>query len=206
MDKEEIKASIAEIIYQAFKDKIKYFWFWTDNKTKALDLIQKGLDLSQVCTLTNDQGQIVACATIETANSGLAIDLSYKDFRKSFNPLTGLVRQIVYTIYKGAQKTAQEDEVYVDLAAVSPNFRSQGYGGQLFEKLETLCQEKQKNKLSLDVVDSNQAAKSFYERIGFEQVGYEQMNILFRQFTKKAGFAGVYTMTCLLYTSPSPRD
>ena len=195
MDKEESKANIAEIIYQAFQDKIKYFWFWTGDRAKVLDLIQKGLDLSQVCTLTNDQGQIVACATIETANSGPAIDLSYQDFSQIFDPLTGLVRKIVYTIYKGTQKTAQEDEVYVDLAAVSPNFRSQGYGGQLFKKLEILCQEKQKSKLSLDVVDSNQAAKSFYERNGFDQVGYEQMNILFRQFTKKAGFTGVYTMT-----------
>lgn len=185
---------IAHILYDAFADKIKYFWFWTSDKNKALKLIQKGINLDQVIYITDSDKEIVAVATIETKGSTHAIHLPYSTFKKEFGLVGGLIRQCVYSIYKSSQYDIKLGEMYVDLVAVKSGHRGQGYGKELLNRLEQVAQRANFTKIILNVVDTNKAAKSFYEKNGFKETHFEEMNPLFKQFTKRAGFTASYTM------------
>lgn len=186
--------AIANILYDAFADKIKYFWFWTDNKKLSLKLIEEGLNLDQVVYVTNSNKEVVAVATIETKGSTDAIQLPHSAFSKHFGTIGGFIRKSVYSIYKASQQDLKLGEMYVDLVAVKSNNRGEGYGGQLFNRIDQVAQRANLSKIILNVVDTNLAAKRFYEKNGYQETHYEKMNPLFKQFTKRAGFTGSYTM------------
>lgn len=58
--------------------------------------------------------------------------------------------------------------------AVEKETRRQGTGGQLMLKLEAVCKDRHINKILLDVRKSNQTARSFYRKKGFEEDGTRQ--------------------------------
>lgn len=63
------------------------------------------------------------------------------------------------------------DEIHIANIAVDPNRRKQGIGQHLIHFVCNVGKERQIPNITLEVRDSNQAAKAFYERLGFEQVG-----------------------------------
>ena len=71
-------------------------------------------------------------------------------------------------------ETAAHVDHLATLIAVftDPDFRNQGIGTKLFEKILADLRENQKVvKVRLSVNNTNEAAKNFYEKVGFEQVG-----------------------------------
>lgn len=194
MSDAKIRKEVADILYDAFADKIENFWFFTSDKKKSKELIAMHVKYDQLLVLKNDDGEIVAVSTIETSDSGHAVDVPYATFRKHFGVIGGLIRRICYAIYKNSQNDIQPDDMYVDLAAVKKFERSNGYGAQLFEKIENHAKKLDKPHVKLDVVNNNDAAKRFYERIGYEEIAYHEENAFFQLFTKRAGFTGHSTM------------
>lgn len=194
MDNTHLRYEVAEILYNAFEQKIQNFWFLTKDKFAAIDLIAKGLQLDQLITVFDDEGQLVAVATVETTETEHAVRVPYQQFAKTFNPISAAVRTLGYRIYKDAQEGTKPNQLYVDLVAVKQGERSNGYGAQLFEKIENFAKQIGKDEIKLDVVSSNDAGKRFYENNGYEAIHYEKLNPFFQLFTKKAGFTSHSTM------------
>ncbi|KNF09621.1 putative ribosomal-protein-alanine acetyltransferase RimI [Gottschalkia purinilytica] len=63
------------------------------------------------------------------------------------------------------------DEGHITNIAVSPDYRGQGIGSLLVEKLVKLCEEKGISNMTLEVRESNTTAQSLYKKFGFEEYG-----------------------------------
>ncbi|MBN2327536.1 MAG: ribosomal protein S18-alanine N-acetyltransferase [Candidatus Omnitrophica bacterium] len=63
------------------------------------------------------------------------------------------------------------DEVQISNIAVHPDFRRRGVAQQLVEGALQEGRSRQAVSVSLEVRESNAAARAFYQKIGFEEVG-----------------------------------
>jgi len=63
------------------------------------------------------------------------------------------------------------DEGHITNIAVHPEFRKNGIGSRLLEKLIDISQENGVEKLTLEVRRSNTAAKNLYYKYGFKEEG-----------------------------------
>ena len=63
------------------------------------------------------------------------------------------------------------DEGYICNVAVSQSFRKRGVGSALIQTLVTHCKKNDFAFLTLEVCESNAAARSLYEDFGFVKVG-----------------------------------
>jgi ribosomal-protein-alanine acetyltransferase len=67
------------------------------------------------------------------------------------------------------------DEVaHLNLLAVAPEHRRQGLGSQLMDWLTATAIEAGVFRINLEVRTQNEAARNFYERLGFAQLGVVQ--------------------------------
>jgi [ribosomal protein S18]-alanine N-acetyltransferase len=67
-----------------------------------------------------------------------------------------------------------DDVAHLNLLAVAPEHRRQGLGSQLMDWLTTTAIETGIFRINLEVRTQNEAARSFYERLGFSQLGVVQ--------------------------------
>jgi [ribosomal protein S18]-alanine N-acetyltransferase len=67
-----------------------------------------------------------------------------------------------------------DDVAHLNLLAVAPEHRRQGLGSQLMDWLTTTAIEAGVFRINLEVRTQNDAARSFYERLGFAQLGVVQ--------------------------------
>jgi ribosomal-protein-alanine acetyltransferase len=67
-----------------------------------------------------------------------------------------------------------DDVAHLNLLAVAPQYRRQGLGSLLMEWLTTTAIEAGVFRINLEVRTHNDAARSFYERLGFDQLGVVQ--------------------------------
>ncbi len=63
------------------------------------------------------------------------------------------------------------DEVHISTFAVHPEFRMHGIGEDLLKRAMSVAYEKGAHLATLEVRESNDAAISLYEKMGFEVVG-----------------------------------
>lgn len=66
------------------------------------------------------------------------------------------------------------DQLEITNIVVKKDFRKNGIGNKLLEKLITLAKEKGKDKITLEVNSSNLAAIKLYEKNGFKNVGFRK--------------------------------
>ena len=71
--------------------------------------------------------------------------------------------------YIGSQSVMGESDVMN--VAVHPDYRRQGIGERLCLALVDTLKEKGNHSLTLEVRASNDPARTFYEKLGFQQVG-----------------------------------
>ena len=64
-----------------------------------------------------------------------------------------------------------EDEVHINNIAVHPAYRGRGIGRKLLREAVELGKRFETFGVTLEVRESNAAARRFYERLGFQQVG-----------------------------------
>jgi ribosomal-protein-alanine N-acetyltransferase len=67
-----------------------------------------------------------------------------------------------------------EDVAHLNLLAVAPQHRRQGLGRQLMDWLSTTAIEAGVFRINLELRTHNEAARLFYERLGFGQLGVVQ--------------------------------
>ncbi len=63
------------------------------------------------------------------------------------------------------------DDWYIGLLLIDPSMRSQGHGQRLFSAIERCAAEDGARRLFVNVLVRNQAALSFWKRLGFAEVG-----------------------------------
>ena len=63
------------------------------------------------------------------------------------------------------------DEGEIARIATAPSVRRQGAAGHIFRELLAFCAEQQITRIMLDVRESNEAARRFYEKYGFTEDG-----------------------------------
>ena len=62
------------------------------------------------------------------------------------------------------------DEVFLGLIELHPNYQGQGIGAHIVGTLLAEAESRGRS-ITLEVLDVNQRAKAFYERLGFRKVG-----------------------------------
>jgi [ribosomal protein S18]-alanine N-acetyltransferase len=67
-----------------------------------------------------------------------------------------------------------DDVAHLNLLAVSPDHRRQGLGSQLMDWLTSTAIEAGVFRINLELRTNNEAARCFYERLGFSQLGIVQ--------------------------------
>ena len=72
--------------------------------------------------------------------------------------------------YIGSQAVMGEADMMN--VAVSPDYRRQGIAAELINRLVTLLAEGGNHSLALEVRESNEAAISLYQKLGFSQIGF----------------------------------
>ncbi len=63
------------------------------------------------------------------------------------------------------------DEGHITNIAVIPQYRKKGFGEKLIKNLLKYCKNNNIDKITLEVRESNIAAKELYKKIGFETAG-----------------------------------
>ena len=63
------------------------------------------------------------------------------------------------------------DEGEIARIATGPAVRRQGAAGHIFRELVSFCEEQQITRIMLEVRESNEAARRFYEKCGFTEDG-----------------------------------
>lgn len=66
------------------------------------------------------------------------------------------------------------DQLEITNIVVKKDFRKNGIGNELLEKLIKLAKEKDKEKITLEVNNTNLAAIKLYEKNGFKNVGFRK--------------------------------
>ncbi|WP_129600283.1 ribosomal protein S18-alanine N-acetyltransferase [Anaerophilus nitritogenes] len=66
------------------------------------------------------------------------------------------------------------DEGHITNIAIDPIYRKKGYGDKIVKALIQVAKEEKINSMTLEVRDSNEAAKSLYEKNGFYSCGVRQ--------------------------------
>lgn len=66
------------------------------------------------------------------------------------------------------------DQLEITNIVVKKDFRKKGIGNELLEKLIKLAKEKDKEKITLEVNNTNLAAIKLYEKNGFKNVGFRK--------------------------------
>jgi len=67
-----------------------------------------------------------------------------------------------------------DDVAHLNLLAVAPEHRRQGLGSQMMEWLTSTAIEAGVFRINLEVRTQNDAARGFYQRLGFDQLGVVQ--------------------------------
>ena len=63
------------------------------------------------------------------------------------------------------------DEGEIARIATDPSLRRQGAAGRMFGELVSFCEERQITRILLEVRESNESARGFYEKCGFAEDG-----------------------------------
>lgn len=187
------REQVAAIIVDAFADKIHYVWIMTRDKTKAKRLIAKHFNEDQLI-VSRSQGKIQAILSYESQEQPNFLPIPWQSFRQEFGFFPSLIRCLGYYIYKHSQSPAQTKDWHIDLLAVASQARGQGLGSQLLQKASQAAKANHKNQLILEVVNTNQRGKKFYQENGFQTLKHQDVPLLFRPFTKAANFSSYYVM------------
>jgi ribosomal protein S18 acetylase RimI-like enzyme len=156
---EEFGREVAEIVYEAFRQKLALL---IGSPEQGVAILEKAIDptlaIVAVC-----QGRPVGVAGLQYDGRNF-INPQRAEFVRQFGALSGTARFVMFKLF--AQAYYQED-MYIDILAVSPDMRGKGVGTRLLEAVFQIAREKKFKSVSLEVVDTNPGARRLYERLGF---------------------------------------
>lgn len=179
---EHYRRQAAALCYEAFRAKFE----------PILGAIEHG-----VAILTRDLNpELVIGALAEDRLVGLAglehdggyfFNPRWSTFAREFGWLRGLLRCVIFAPFARHRRVG---DLTVGALAVDPPMRGKGIGTRLMEVVFDWARERGFRSLSLEVVDTNPAARRLYERLGFVPIKTQQLPYPFRRL----GFSAVTAM------------
>lgn len=176
---EEHRRDAAAIVCEAFEAKISAL---SMQKEAAIEVLVESLNPGSAIFAYQGE-ELVGVAGIVT-NTSRFLESRWGELLKHLDPF----RALVYYLVVKFDSRVSEGEMKIEALGVSRGIRGQGIGTELVRRVEGLASEKGYTVLSLDVVDTNAAARKLYEKLGFEVVKTTEFGIL----TRKAGFTSSY--------------
>jgi GNAT superfamily N-acetyltransferase len=179
---EHYRRQAAALCYEAFRTKFEPILGAVEH---GVAILERGLE-----------PELIATALVHDRLVGL-VGLEY-DERYFFNPkivtfarefgwLSGLLRCIIFSPFARHRRAG---DLTVGAFAVDAPMRGKGIGTRLMEAVFDWARGRGFHSLSLEVVDTNPAARRLYERLGFAPIKTQQLPYPFRRL----GFSAVTTM------------
>ncbi|MBN1810647.1 MAG: GNAT family N-acetyltransferase [Anaerolineae bacterium] len=179
---EQYRRRAAVLCYEAFRAKFE----------PILGTVEHG-----VAILERDlEPELVVAALAQNRLVGL-VGLEYGEryffnprlvtFAREFGWLRGLLRCIIFSPFARHRRAG---DLTVGAFAIDAPMRGKGIGTRLMEAVFDWARERSFRSLSLEVVDTNPAARRLYERLGFAPIKTQQLPYPFRRL----GFSAVTTM------------
>lgn len=173
----------ASLYDRAFGDKIARA---VSNQAARVELIRRSFDGQHAISVFCGS-RLVGLAGYHTSAGSLTSQITAGSVLKQLGWWRGLKAIVVLALL---DRQPAEGELLMDGIVVDPRYRGRGVGTELLRRTVALAWEKGFNSVRLDVIDSNQRAKSLYERFGFQASTHERFPFLERIL----GFAGATTM------------
>jgi len=175
------REQIAQIYYGAFERKLAWLLV---REELAIAALAPSLTEHQLVALEGQR--IVGVAGLRTRAYGL-LDYDRSAFRYAYGRFGGWWRRAALRF---ADHHVPADTLHVDALAVAADRRGHGIGAQLVAALCAFAIEQRLSAVTLEVVDVNPRAQSFYEQQGFEMIRWRRMPLM----KPVAGFGAVGLM------------
>jgi ribosomal protein S18 acetylase RimI-like enzyme len=155
---ERYRRQAAELFYEAFREKFQPLMTSSEH---GVTILAKGLVPEMMIVALAGQ-QIVGAAGLYYhkkvfCNPGLS------SFVEEFGWLSGFFRFVMFLLFI----VGGDHDLTIDAIAVTASMRGKGVGTQLLEVVFDFARQNGFKSVSLEVVDTNPAARRLYERLGF---------------------------------------
>ena len=94
---------------------------------------------------------------------------------------------------------SKKNEIEIHKLYIDQKFRRKGLAKYLVQKVENIAMRENKSKVILWTDTRFKEAHKMYLKLDYQKSNHDLLNLLFFLFL-------LLYITCLLYTSPSPRD
>ena len=184
---ENQRVKVANMLYDTFEDKFRIFF---GDKNKFLAFASNCLrDDRTLVALKDDIAVGVAGLECEGKNF---LDASLHQTVKVFG--LGALRVGLFAALSLFTKPAK-NELLIDALAVSADERGKGIGSKLLHSVIDYARSNGFYRIKLEVVETNQNARRFYERIGFKEFKVQKIPY---PLNRLLGFGSVTEMIYML--------
>lgn len=183
---------VIQIVYDAFEKKIDNLEVRADDPEQLFRVLKASARLDQCFFAINDD-KVAGVLGIYQDGKNFYF-FPWKVLKQEFGFFGALGRKIVEFFSKVRVK---KGELYIGGIAVHSNYRGQGIGTKLIERVEEYGLKNGYNHLTLEVVDTNPKAHKLYQRLGFK----DEKTRHFGFITEPAGFTAATKMKKILSLS-----
>ncbi|AXX59753.1 TPA: GNAT family N-acetyltransferase [Vibrio vulnificus] len=174
---------IAELYEEAFGLK---FYRAIPDKDRRIFVISKSFVPDYSFVAYSDK-KLVGLAGFNVVSGSLTGGIGAEGLIEQLGFFRGLWACLVFSLF---ERKPEKSELVMDGIAVDSEFRCQGIGSLLLDKIVSYAQENGFESVRLDVIDSNPRARKLYESKGFVALKTES----FPYLKWLVGFSGATTM------------
>lgn len=178
-----LRNQAAKLLYESFYIKMRAL---IKEKDKALRLIRAATNYESGFYVILDN-KLVGIAGIQNKGNKY-FNVKFSDLLKEFSFFTTLPKFIRFKLE--FISFPKDNELEIVALSVQEDMRGKDIGTSIINEIIKYAKEKEFNRLSLTVVDTNQDAKRLYERIGFSITKIVKYGFI----TRSAGFEAVIHM------------
>lgn len=183
------RSTAAMILVQAFKSKLLGI---LGTEEQLYEVILKSIDAKHIVVARSSEGELIGVAAYQY-NGKFTLDITLSTMIEVYGFWRGI--QKMFMLFTHFPTKRDISTLYVDALAVDDRFRGQGVGQLLLKEIEKIAIEENLSFVSLDVVKENTRAKELYEKVGFVEVKYEELDT---KSSDRLGFSGYYYMMKLV--------
>lgn len=178
-----LRNQAAKLLYESFYIKMRVL---IKEKDKAFRLIRAATNYESGFYVILDN-KLVGIAGIQSKGNKY-FNVKFSDLLKEFSFFTTLPKFIRFKLE--SMSFPKDNELEIVALSVQKDMRGKNIGTSIINEIIKYAKEKEFNRLSLTVVDTNQDAKRLYERIGFSITKIVKYGFI----TRSAGFEAVIHM------------
>jgi len=176
---------LVALYLEAFGRKAEHLLFMTADRATIAAVTRRSIRPEQGLYAMRE-GRVVGYLGLEARGGRRFLDPTLAILTDAFGRWGGLWR---YGVHMGIAvfEPHKRGALQIDQLAVGAAARGQGIGTRLIEAAAAIAREEGYARLTLDVIDTNPAARRLYERLGFRLVRRQRLGA----WTRRAGFEAV---------------